>query len=428
MTTLMAYSDAVSVRAGETIGFKVSCEGAPRYTARIVRLLSPEAGPDSPPYRTEPVDTPANASYPARVQPLRNGSWAMVPLHPAIAGLRSFSLQAMIWPTLPGQGRQAIMGTWNEALRTGFGLMIGADGTLELRFGTILLSSGVALLTRKWYCVGASYDAATGAVTLWQHLLADRTMTVASSVTRQAHAAQGFIPGDTPLLFAAWQAGPSDGLDGGLPLVGGHFNGKIDSPRLAARALSPADLQATHGGPLPSGLQTALVGNWDFSQGIDGDTIRDTTPNRLHGTTVNLPARAMTGYNWDGSEQSWRHAPQQYGAIHFHDDDLIDARWSDDFRFTVPRRPEKRRLCRRAGGRPGAVPCGVLRASGHPPPDRRRGLPGIDRDLHRLLQPHRPLPIGDDRGGAGPPDRARRGRRAADGASRTRLLHLRPAQ
>ena len=27
------------------------------YNARIVRLLSPEAGPDAPPFRTEPVDS-----------------------------------------------------------------------------------------------------------------------------------------------------------------------------------------------------------------------------------------------------------------------------------------------------------------------------------------------------------------------------------
>ncbi len=44
----------------------------------------------------------------------------------------------------------------------------------------------------------------------------------------------------------------------------------------------------------------------------------------------------MTGQNWDGTEMNWRHAPHQYGAIHFHDDDMIDARWETDFSFTVP--------------------------------------------------------------------------------------------
>ena len=32
----------------------------------------------------------------------------------------------------------------------------------------------------------------------------------------------------------------------------------------------------------------------------------------------------------------WRHKPEQYGAIHFHDDDLYDSGWEVDFTFTVP--------------------------------------------------------------------------------------------
>ena len=56
----------------------------------------------------------------------------------------------------------------------------------------------------------------------------------------------------------------------------------------------------------------------------------------MHGRTVNLPARAMTGHNWTGEVMDWTQAPAQYGAIHFHDDDLVDAGWQEDFRFEVP--------------------------------------------------------------------------------------------
>jgi N,N-dimethylformamidase len=51
---------------------------------------------------------------------------------------------------------------------------------------------------------------------------------------------------------------------------------------------------------------------------------------------VNLPARGMKGYNWTGEVMNWREAPEQYGAIHFHDDDLYDAGWEVDFALTVP--------------------------------------------------------------------------------------------
>src|ERR1019366_3546355 len=51
---------------------------------------------------------------------------------------------------------------------------------------------------------------------------------------------------------------------------------------------------------------------------------------------VNLPTRAMRGHKWTGAITDWTRAPEQYGAIHFHDDDLVDACWEPDFSFTVP--------------------------------------------------------------------------------------------
>ncbi len=40
MIAVMGYADRRSVRVGERIAFKVSCDSAPRYKATIVRLLS----------------------------------------------------------------------------------------------------------------------------------------------------------------------------------------------------------------------------------------------------------------------------------------------------------------------------------------------------------------------------------------------------
>jgi N,N-dimethylformamidase len=65
--------------------------------------------------------------------------------------------------------------------------------------------------------------------------------------------------------------------------------------------------------------------------------IEDSGPNGLHGRLVNLPTRAMKGASWTGEERDWQAAPHQYAAIHFHDDDLHDCGWADDFSFTVPK-------------------------------------------------------------------------------------------
>ena len=61
--------------------------------------------------------------------------------------------------------------------------------------------------------------------------------------------------------------------------------------------------------------------------------IEDTGPTKLHGRLVNLPTRAMKGSAWTGAERDWKVAPHHYAAIHFHDDDLHDCGWADDFSF-----------------------------------------------------------------------------------------------
>jgi N,N-dimethylformamidase len=338
MTAVMGYADAISVEPGDTIGFKVSCVGAPHYRAEIHRVLSPEAGPSAPPFRTVRIETPANGEYPARERPLRAGSWAMVPSHPLVAGLTSFTIQAFVWPTLPGRGRQALLGTWCPRPGTGFGLVLDGAGALELRLGGAAVSSGTRLLSRKWHFVAASYDGATGAVRLYQELVADKTMTSVAPVAKSAVLAGGFRAGPGPFLFASWHEGGGDGTAfAGRPLTGGHFNGKIDRPRLANRALDRAEMALLCADAVAAGLENALVASWDFSRDMTTDAIRDVSPNRLDGVTVNLPARAMTGHNWDGTEMNWRNAPSQYGAIHFHNDDIADAGWATDFSFAVPR-------------------------------------------------------------------------------------------
>ena len=79
-----------------------------------------------------------------------------------------------------------------------------------------------------------------------------------------------------------------------------------------------------------------MIAAWDFSQEMSSSRIVDRSPNALHGTAINLPARGMTGANWTGDITQFPYAPDQYGAIHFHDDDLDDAKWETDFTFTIP--------------------------------------------------------------------------------------------
>jgi N,N-dimethylformamidase len=318
MGRIMGYGDRWSVAPGETIRFMVSSLDGGSYDARIVRLKQPDSGPLGTPFAPEPVEAPCNATYAGRFQSIPIGSLAVVPPHAVLDGRDGLTLAAHVWPTTPGRGRQAIMGTWCEAAQTGYGLELDATGALTLRAGAAVLSTGVPLLSHRWYRVGATIDFATGALTLSQAPAPAHGFHAERAVTVTGQAPPGSPANGAPLTFAAWQAGPANGPScwGGLAFSH-HFNGRIDSPRLG------------------DGSEDAVAA-WDFSRDMSGDTIRDLGPNRLHGVIVNQPTRAVRGHNWTGEQDDWRRAPEQYAAIHFHDDDLADACWEPDFAYTVP--------------------------------------------------------------------------------------------
>jgi N,N-dimethylformamidase len=335
---VMGYCDRWSVAPGETVRFMVSCIDGNRYDTAIVRLGQPEAGPLATPFAPEPIAAPCNGPHRGREQAIPAGSLAVVPAHPALALTGSLTVAAYICPTTPAKGRQALMGTWCEATRTGYGIEIDQDGALALRLGAgpnhvVAISTGVALTRRRWHLVAACFDVARGEVTLWQEPLRGHDIVSAPPVivTKTARVAWG--GSGAPLTFAAWSLGPADGPSawGGLRF-GHHFNGRIDRPRLAATALDRAGVARL----LDAAPPAAVTGAWDFSHDIPGETFCDQGPNKLDGVTVNLPTRAVRGHNWTGAVMDWTRAPEQYGAIHFHDDDLVDACWEPDFSFTVP--------------------------------------------------------------------------------------------
>ncbi len=340
MTRVMGYCDPWSVAAGETVRFMVSCLDGDRYTVEIVRLKQPDAGPLATKFAPEPVAAACNGEHVGRYQSIPIGSFAVVPEHPALVPTGSFTLTAWILPTTPAKGRQAILGTWREDKQSGFGLEIDGTGRLSFRCGAgpgrvSSVTMAAPLTARRWYFVAATFDSAAGTMTVRQqpvsrHLFHAETSATATAVGGARPAAGG------ALTFAAWSSGPIAGPSawGGLGFTC-HFNGRIDSPRLAGTAPDFAGAEALAAAPL-SCATAELIGAWDFGRDIPTEAIRDLGPWRLDGTIVNQPTRAIPGWNWDGHESCWTHAPSQYGAIHFHDDDLVDARWESDFAFTVP--------------------------------------------------------------------------------------------
>ena len=120
------------------------------------------------------------------------------------------------------------------------------------------------------------------------------------------------LSGDTLTLAAAGV------LETGSPAL--PFNGKIDSPTVHRATLGAEQLAAWRRGR--SAAETPLAA-WKLGQDFADESIAPAftgTPGRV----LNGGERGVTGRNWDGTSDSFLEKPDQYCALQFHDDDMVE--------------------------------------------------------------------------------------------------------
>ena len=191
------------------------------------------------------------------------------------------------------------------------------------------------LRERQWVRLSASYDHESGRarITAVPAAASAAQRLVSPPRTFEAQLAPVCAPSTPrPFVLAAWR----EGDDERGPQYTAHFDGKLEAPRLSRGELPPDALALLCDISPPESLRDRVVGWWDFALEVEGRHIVDRSDNRLQGQLENLPTRAVTGLDWDGSEHDWRHAPASYAAIHFHSDDVYDAGWDDAFTLDVP--------------------------------------------------------------------------------------------
>ena len=304
MIPLIGYSDRLSGRPGDTINFKVSSIAAEPFKVQLFRSISADPNPAGPGIIERPVASAMDGSYPSRRQNFYPGSHGVAngDLPEPLRG--GFRLSALIWPTLPQKGRQAVLSCGDIALT------INSDGAIAGQAGDKRVAATEPLHARAWYRVSLSYDGGKD------------TLTVSQEPIKRGHEAHGTVKAPGLVLSGRPLIGAMENVPGlrlGDPphAIGAHFNGKIEDP-------------AIHDGA------GNLIAGWDFARDFSSTRIHDTGPHGLHGTLINLPARAMTGAAWNGDDMCFRYRPEHYGAIHFHDDDIYDFGWETDFSFTIP--------------------------------------------------------------------------------------------
>lgn len=327
---LVGYTDRLGAAPGETIRFMVSSDHL-RYRSRLVRLIHGDTNPDGPGFKQVVVPSAMDGEQAGEHRDIRSGSYAEIPLGDLDLAA-GFTFATFVAPTLPGHGEQVIASRGDPFGSGGLALALDEAGALELVIGGATntgphrYSTGRPLRRWEWTFVAVSIEA--GTATLWQQPV--RQWPDDPSTATTAHRLDA-LPG--PHAGPLWLAG-ARAADGGTDH---HFDGRLDRPRAFARALSEPELRQLQAEPDHLGtFGDAVAGAWDFAADIATDRVRDISGNGRHGRVVNMPTRGVTGYNFSGRETSFLRAPGEYGAIHFHRDDLEDAAWPVSFQFTVP--------------------------------------------------------------------------------------------
>jgi N,N-dimethylformamidase len=278
-----------------------------------VRLISGPGQGDNIEGRVTDFSSVLDATVPGRIKATMVGSYAQLSLPAEIAG-RLASVHCWVWPTVPERATpQAVWSLGDIALVT-------ASGRLELRSKTdVLASIPNAMIGKHWYSIVVTIG--DGELSIDLKRLDGKVNSHRSFRTTTATT----ISSET-LILAASGVGPS-----GSPLL--SFNGKIDSPTLYLEKPTADTIAAWHAGDAPQATAWAA---WKLGEDFAAETISPTLKDVPPGRLVNGVERGVTGRNWDGRRDSFTEAPQQYCALQFHDDDMVDAGWSYDIEFALP--------------------------------------------------------------------------------------------
>lgn len=312
----LAYFEDWSRRPGQKVRMAISSE-LPELKATFVRIESGPGDPANPHTRMSELPSVCDTSVAPRVQATRVGSYADLPLASEIAA--PLSLHLHFWSTVPQLDRpQCILslsgptGALSLEIVRGSLHLVGSAGSIE---------APVAVDSLTWYSVAATIDEGG------QGRL-DVSRKSGLSVERENYSVTGSVGGVTGNLVRI--AGAS--LDAhGSPT--NAFNGKVEGVSLWGVSLDHEGIRQLHEDRLPS---AAPVGLWDFSKNMTSQAIVDTTNSNPDGAIVGGAERAVTSHAWDGLSDDYRVTPEQYAAIQFHDDDMIDSGWEYDLEFNLP--------------------------------------------------------------------------------------------
>ncbi len=322
--SVTGYCEPWSRRAGEEVTlFASSSNPNPTLTPTeadlsITRISCGDSTRSGPGFTEFEVTTPAPDRVTLDHQPIRPGSSATVDLN-GLSVTRAIDVRFSLLLTRPAEP-QTVLTLRGDSLMMQISI---AGGELRARAsGLDLLLRHRPMANRRWYDIAVICDLERG-------VLRGRCTTAPTSspgrdlleqvddpepIDRPEHTA-GETGGAWIQAAVSLTPSPLDTLVLGGNTSGGDLDGRIARPTLRID-------------------DVAL--SWDLSQAMDGPDMVETSEFGRHGILHQLPARAVTGPDWDGSHQRWTDSPEQWDAVHFHKDDLYDAGWAATTTVRLP--------------------------------------------------------------------------------------------
>ena len=371
---LFGYTSAFSACAGETLSFHVSGENVDRYVAQLVRLRHGYDGPGSLGLLETEIASEIDGPHPAGFHEARPGSSVVID-DPERRLMPEGELEfgVLLWATTPqSSAPQGLLGAWSEDDRAGYALYL-LQGHVVLVVGdggeAATLQIETPVRPRTWYAITAGLESDRAAAWVQQAGCdpAAGSLGLAPPTARRDASISTVPHSMAPFRIAALSRRAGDRW-----VASSHFNGKLEAPWVASAS---------------SGQTTRAAWRFELSSHPDGlllDDVLDASDTGLHGRALGQPTRGVTGHNWSGTSDSYHQSPEEYGAIHFHEDDLADLEWPTAFDLEIPQGAGQRGLrrspARRAlrGAHPVLrPPCASRPSSSCRCPVSNRLLPGL---------------------------------------------------
>lgn len=329
LSYLVGYADKISAFGGDRISVMASSDVARRTSAALVRL-----GPGE-------VTGEVDESVVEMIGPVEVGpQWTCTGSFMSVAGAERswepgpFVAAVITMPTRLGYRSVAMsQSTGDAAWSLGIDEAGRASARTEVSGERAEARCDLAVLKGGWYLLAACFDPGAGISLACVPVGRPASWWTAPDFAGSSRSEAEPV-GLDGLLRAPILVGAETSSDG----PSGTFDGKLELPQILSGTLEENLLSRLVAGRL---VRERLVVGWDFatrlsSLGTSGTTVHCEGAEGCDGILFNTPTEAVTGHSWDASVDDFRLAPAQYGAIHFHVDDLDDCRWEAVLTVELP--------------------------------------------------------------------------------------------